>query len=147
MLKLQHALEGLLDGQDLAQMRGLEETSVEFIYALASLHFSRGLYKKAEAEFRFLCLHKHKEADFWLALARTRRMQGNLRGAHAAYLMALMIRPQVSLCLEMGRLYLLLGETERLQECVEGARRLLALGEGLHLAKEVEHLAGALGHE
>ena len=145
MLTLQNALEGLLDGQDLAHMRGLDEASVEFIYALASLHFSRGLYKKAEAEFHFLCLHKHKEADFWLALARTRRIQGNLRGAQAAYLMALMIRPQVSLCLEMGRLYLLLGETQRLEECVEGARRLLALGEGRHLASEVDHLAAAVG--
>ena len=134
-------IEALMQGKDLGTLCGMTQKSADFIYAVGCAYFGRGDYKAAQEAFSFLCLHHHRDADAWLACSRTWKAQGDLRRALAALLVVSMLRPDVGVCLEMCRIYMALEETERAEECIVAARRLVDLGHGKSQASQVERMA------
>lgn len=118
------ALRALVEGQSLASIRGLKKESTDMIYALAVARFRAGRLNEAGACLRFLCAHCPDEPDFWTALARVARKQGNLHQAISAYFVAFVIAPTASICLEMASVYQAQGETERASECIRSSHEL-----------------------
>ena len=119
------AIEAIAQGRDLAELRNINEATIDFIYAFSTLHYDKGNYDDAIIGFRFLCKHKHRDADMWLALARSLFTKGEQVEALKAYLMTAFLRPTAALCLEIARIFFIRGEKEQAQVFISAARRAL----------------------
>ncbi len=125
VISLETAAVRIQQGGDLAEIRGLNDKAQAFIYAYASMHFQRGDYETARRGFRFLCAHKHREPDMWLALARSVMAGRDYREALRAYLMALHLRPAGGVCLEAARCCLALAAAAEAEAFLRAAESFI----------------------
>ncbi|MBC6497309.1 MAG: SycD/LcrH family type III secretion system chaperone [Alphaproteobacteria bacterium GM7ARS4] len=77
--------EDIVRGATLATMRGIDQKSLDALYALAYNDYNAGQYKQAETLFRFLCLYDHLDKRFWKGLAASLQNQGKYAEAAAVY--------------------------------------------------------------
>ena len=125
VISLETAAVRIQQGGDLAELRGLNDKAQAFIYAYASMHFQRGDYETARRGFRFLCAHKHREPDMWLALARSVMAGRDYREALRAYAMALHLRPSGGVCLEAARCCLALAAAAEAEAFLRAAESFI----------------------
>ncbi len=111
-------------GGDIASLHGLSDDSFHLAYAAAVFHYSSGNPVNACRILQFLCKHKHKDADLWLALSRAARAAGEDQLARRAGLASFMLRPDASEALELARAYLAAEAREEAQKLIAAARFL-----------------------
>jgi len=115
----------------------VNEETINFIYAFSALNHKRGNHEDAVRGFRFLCRHKHRDPDMWLALARAQRAQGDRQAALKSYLMAATLRPTAFLCLEIARAFMAESMFEAAQAFIAAAKRALLPGDSDQLRKDI----------
>lgn len=84
----------------LADLIGVTDDELEALYVLGCRYAYCGKYEHALTFFRFLCLHRHTDARFWLALASASQMLGAVEDAIEAYRLAALLNrdaPQIPL--------------------------------------------------
>ena len=138
IIKREQAIKTIAAGEELASLRGLNEETVDFIYAFSAMNYQRGNYDDAVRGFRFLCRHKHREPDMWLALARAQFAKRDYLAALKAYLMVATIRPSAALCLEIARAFLAAAMPEQAKTFIHAAERAI-------LPSDSEQLRGDIG--
>lgn len=87
-------------GATLADLIGVTDDELEALYVLGCRYAYCGKYEHALTFFRFLCLHRHTDARFWLALASASQMVGATENAIDAYRLAALLNrdePQIPL--------------------------------------------------
>ena len=119
------AFAAIASGKNLAELRGINEATIDFIYAFSALNYKRGQYEAAARGFRFLCRHKHLDPDMWLALARASFQNKDYEQALEAYLMLALLRPSASLCLETARAFMTVKMLEQAKVFAAAAARVL----------------------
>lgn len=132
------AIKAIAEGKELAELRGLNEATIDFIYAFSALHYKNEKYEDALIGFRFLCRHKHRDPDMWIALARTLFAKGEQKEALKTYLMAATLRPTAALCLEIARAFFAQEMIEQTKIFLAAAKRVLEThGQGQRLEPEL----------
>ena len=137
------AIAVIASGKELAELRGLNDATIDFIYALSALNYKRGQYGEAARGFRFLCRHKHRDPDMWLAQARALFNNKDYVKALESYLMVALLRPSASLCLEIARAFMTADMIAPAQVFAAAAARALLPGDPDELRSEI----AALGKE
>lgn len=131
------ATKAIAEGKDLAELRSINEATIDFIYAFSALNYKNEAYDDAVIGFRFLCRHKHRDPDMWLALARALFAKGEQTEALKAYLMTAVLRPSAALCLEIARAFFVQGELSQTKVFVEAAKRALLAGSTDKLKQDI----------
>ncbi len=121
----EQAIAAIASGKELAELRGVNEATIDFIYAFSALNYQRGRYRDAARGFRFLCRHKHRDPDMWLALARALFHDKAYVSAMEAYLMVALLRPSASLCLEIARAFMTIDMRTQAKVFTAAAARVL----------------------
>ena len=134
------AIEAVASGKELAELRGLNSATIDFIYAFSALHYQNGNYDDAVIGFKFLCRHKHRDADMWLALARALFAQGKKMEAIKAYLMVAVLRPSATLCLEIARIFFVEGDNFNAKTFIDAAKRALLPNSPTELKRDIQQL-------
>lgn len=78
----------------LADLTGITDDELEALYILGCRYSHCGKYEQALTFFRFLCLHRHTDARFWLALGSASQMLGATDNAIDAYRLAALLNRQ-----------------------------------------------------
>lgn len=68
------ALELIADGGSLKDIVGVDDDTVEALYALGYNFYVQDKYEEAEKLFQYVCLQSHLEPRYWMALANCRQM-------------------------------------------------------------------------
>ena len=124
-IQREDAITAITKGEELAELRGLNKETIDFIYAFSALNYQRGKYEDAARGFRFLCRHKHRDPDMWLALARAQFAAQDRLSALKAYLVVAVLRPSAALCLEIARAFMAAAQPEPAQTFLAAAKRAL----------------------
>lgn len=131
------AIKEIASGSDLAKLRGVNSATIDFIYAFATLNYKNEKYDDAIIGFRFLCRHKHRDPDMWLALARTLFANGERTEALKAYLMVAILRPTAAVCLEIARAFFVDGEKGSAKVFLDAAKRSVLPDTSSELEKDI----------
>ena len=96
----------------LAEARGIEDTALESMYAIARELYANGQYARARQSFEILCLYDHENARNWRALGACRELSKDYLGAAAAltFAAAHMARPDRSLQLSLAECLMAAGQ-------------------------------------
>ena len=136
-LSRSQAIKAIAAGGDLAQLRGVNEATIDFIYAFSALNYKQGKYKEAASGFRFLCRHKHRDPDMWLAYARALFGHKDYMPALESYLMVAVMRPSASLCLEIARAFMVANMPQQAGVFIQAAGRALLPGDSDALRRDI----------
>lgn len=117
-------LQSFAKGEDLALLRGLDPKAIDFIYAAAGFHYASGNPALAARMLEFACLHKHQDAQLWLAFARAASAAGKARMARKAWLVSYALNPTPQLCVELARAYLAADAAMQSRQFLAAARTL-----------------------
>ncbi len=137
IISKEQAISAIADGKDLAELRGLNDATIDFIYAFSALNYKRGRYEDAARGFRFLCRHKHRDSDMWLALARSSFQNKDYMRALESYLMVALLRPSASLCLEIARAFMTVNMRAQAKIFAAAATRALLPADRRELRGEI----------
>ncbi|WP_198031295.1 SycD/LcrH family type III secretion system chaperone [Bradyrhizobium sp. th.b2] len=94
------ALDLMAGRATLGDVVGITDEELEALYALGYRYYCCGKYERALSFFRFLCLHRHTDARYWLSLAATSQVLEDTEGAVQAYGLAALLNsedPQIPL--------------------------------------------------
>ena len=85
---VQAMAEMLAAGATLGDLRGLDETHYETIYAAGYAQYNAGRYDQAEKVFQFLTINNPYDRRFAIALGSVKQVKGDYREAIDYYAMA-----------------------------------------------------------
>lgn len=72
-------------GATIKDLKGLNDETMEAIYALAYNLYNGGRYKESETLFQFLSFHDHLEPKYFMGLGAARQMNKKYESAVEAY--------------------------------------------------------------
>lgn len=78
-------------GGTLGDLKGLDETHYETIYAAGHAQYTAGRYEQAEQVFKFLTIHNPYDRRFPLALGSVKQVKGEYDQAIGYYSMAMVL--------------------------------------------------------
>ena len=119
------ALAGLnasLGGQrTLAEARGIDDTALESMYAIARELYANGQYARARQSFELLCLYDHENERYWRALGACRELSKDYLGAAAAltFAAAHTARPDRSLQLSLAECLMAAGQFDAAEQYLD----------------------------
>ena len=101
----------------LADARGIDDTALESMYAIARELYANGQYARARQSFELLCLYDHENARYWRALGACRELSKDYLGAAAAltFAAAHTARPDRSLQLSLAECLMAAGQLDAAQ--------------------------------
>ncbi|WP_445222834.1 SycD/LcrH family type III secretion system chaperone (plasmid) [Bradyrhizobium sp. Pa8] len=146
---VQFAIDFAAGRADLAAFIGITDDELEAMYVYGHRYYSCGKYEEALNFFRFLCLHRHVEARFWLGLAAASEMLGNTENAvHAYRLAALLNREDLEIPLRTAKCFIKLEQPAEAIKALEDALSL-SIGKPEHraLARRARMMLGRLKAE
>ena len=113
---------------DLAEVNGITVDELEAVYSLAHSFYASGKYADAQDLFRFLTLHRHAEPRFWLGLAASCQMTGDVQRAAQSYAVCALLNPaDAQVSLRAGECFLAMGDKKTARTALEAA---VGVGEG-----------------
>ena len=109
--------ESLGGKRTLAGARGIDDTALESMYAIARELYVNGQYARARQSFELLCLYDHENARYWRALGACRELSKDYLGAAAAltFAAAHLARPDRSLQLSLAECLMAAGQLDAAQ--------------------------------
>ena len=101
----------------LAEARGIDDTALESMYAIARELYVNGQHARAQRSFELLCLYDHENARYWRALGACREVSEDYLGAAAAltFAAAHTARPDRSLQLSLAECLMAAGQLDAAQ--------------------------------
>ncbi|WFU14900.1 SycD/LcrH family type III secretion system chaperone [Bradyrhizobium sp. CB3481] len=90
----QLAVDLMAGRAELADVVGITDDELEALYVFGHRYYRCGKYEHALSFFRFLCLHRHTDARFWLGLAGASQVLGRAEVAVRAYSLAGVLNSQ-----------------------------------------------------
>jgi len=105
------------------QIRGLTDTHMATVYALAYNLYQQERYQESHDLFTFLCLYDHLEKKYWIGLAACRQLLKRYAAAIDAFSMAAMLDVEnPELPLHAAECHLALGNLEGAESGAFAAR-------------------------
>ena len=116
----------------LAEARGIDDTALESMYAIARELYANGQYARARQSFELLCLYDHENARYWRALGACRELSKDYLGAAAAltFAAAHMARPDRFLQLSLAECLMAAGQFDAAERHLDELLSVPKAGDG-----------------
>jgi len=87
----QLAVDFIINGKTLGELKGLSSEDMEVVYNVAYSTYAGENYEQAHKIFKFLCYFDHLEKKYWLGLGASRQMLKLYEQAIEAYTYAMLL--------------------------------------------------------